>query len=1125
LVALGWGISFHAQDIDWKNPNFRTKDIIISDTIIVLDSLPVIPDRISLKYEDNQEVSSDLYSFDSRINSLRIHGSLLNKSLYINYYTYPQEKDKVIYSKDTSLIVTINKPPKLYEITAETKKRNDFFQGLTSSGSMVRGITFGNNQSASVQSSLDLELSGQLNKDVKIKAAISDHNIPIQSDGYTQRLDEFDKIYIELSNKNSFIRAGHLDLVQNSDYFSNFSRKITGIQVGTHLQHKRSYTDIYALGSLSRGEFNRMQFNGIEGNQGPYKLQGKQGELYIIVISGSEKVYINGVLQKRGEDQEYVINYNTGELTFTSKAYISSNSRIVVEYIYNTSSYNRFLLYAGGKHESKRFSFSANIFSETDNKNSNQDLTDAQKEVLDKAGNNPDLMYAVNAVLTDYDANKILYRKINSGGKTIYEYSTDSEEELYTLSFTHMGANKGNYRIIQLPVNGRVYEYVPPVGGILQGDYEPVIKLIPPQKSQVFSTNSEYRFNKGRVGLNLAVSNHDDNTFSSVGNEKNTGFAGRLYLDKKIDKDNWKSGFYLEHAFIHKNFHILERINAVEFSRDFNVPQEFNGKNQNKIRFDWNNTIKNKWTLNYTLNYLNEKEYYRGYKNDIFAQFTNGKTLAFSKVSYLKTSQQDSLNSNFIKHSTEVNQKIKKITVGMGFQGESNKIKDKTIQEYSPSGFDWREWYTTLGIDSLKVDARLKLYIRSDDSVRSGKIKNFTTSYGAVLNSRLIKSERNNLSFEVHYRNVHYNREVYPNQEEENYLLGTAHWNKMFLNNGLVLNATYELSNAQEAQREFKYVKVTDGQGIYKWTDYNGNGIEELDEFEVAEFSDQAQYIRVYTDNIKYQKSSRNRLHFAIQVNPSRFMKSKWWERVNLQSAFQSFSSYLKNNKTAEFNPFSKKNLLTQTQSLTASLSFNRLSVHKWAGVFQYIKNDNTQYVYTGRETRDNTNYQLQLNYKPWSSWVFGLQNNLITDKSNSELFTTKQFAIETVGINPSITYEIRKNISLSTFFRYQNKKNTSGNETLDWKQAGLEIRWNDEGKTSINGTFSYIQNDLTGNSYSLVASQMMEGLLSGKNTVWKAYLQRELSSVFTLSIIYDGRKNEDSKTIHTGSVQIRASF
>lgn len=154
----------------------------------------------------------------------------------------------------------INKPVKLYEITEKVKKNNEFFLNLTSSGTLIRGITFGTNQSASVQSSLDLELSGHLSKDVMIKAAISDHNIPIQADGYTQRLDEFDKFYIELYNKNSYLRAGHLDLIQEQNYFANFSRKITGMKIGTRIKLTNSFTDLYALGSLSRGEFNRMKF-------------------------------------------------------------------------------------------------------------------------------------------------------------------------------------------------------------------------------------------------------------------------------------------------------------------------------------------------------------------------------------------------------------------------------------------------------------------------------------------------------------------------------------------------------------------------------------------------------------------------------------------------------------------------------------------------------------------------------------------------------------------------------------------------------------------------------------------------------------------------------------------------
>jgi len=1097
----------------------------VSDTLVLLDSVSIIPNTLTVKNADNQEINLDLYHFNIESQTLVFDKSLLNQNLKVEYYIYPEKKQNVVFSKDTSLIVNIHKARNFYEITPETKKKTDFFQGLNSSGSMVRGITFGNNQSASVQSTLDLELSGQLSRDVQIKAAISDHNIPIESDGYTQRLDEFDKIYVELSSKNSYIRAGHLDLIQNEDYFANFSRKITGIQLGTRIQHANSSTDIYALGSLSRGEFNRMPFNGIEGNQGPYKLQGKQGELYIVVISGSEKVYMNGVLLTRGADRDYVINYNTGELTFTSNRYISSDSRIIVEYTYNTTTYNRFLLYTGVKHESEKFSVSANFFSETDNKNSNQDLTDAQKKILSEAGNNPSKMYAQNAVLTDYDSNKILYRKITIGDQTIYEYSTDSSDSLYSVSFTYVGAGKGNYRISQLPVNGRVYEYVPPVTQILQGDYEPVVLLIAPQKTQILSANAVYKIKNGKIGLNTAFSSHDDNVFSSAGNKENSGFAARLFIDKQIDKKSWKSGFHLEHTFIQKNFYVLDRINNVEFSRDFNLNQEFNHRNQNKLRFDWNNQFGKKWTLNYSLNYLTEQNFYNGLKNDIFAQFKNDKTWIYSQLSYLHTS--DTIqNSDFIRHQTQIQQKIKNFTIGAGFDGEINQKKNKITQKFDDLSFSRNELYAFVGInDSTKTNARLKLYTQTSDSVRGGELRNFTHAYGAVLSSQLIKSETQNLNFEAHYRRVLYNKEVYDNQKDENFVLGNIRWNKTFLNNGVSLNTAYELASGQDAQREFKYVRVTDGTGIYKWTDYNGNGIEDPDEFEPADFSDQAQYIRVFTDNVKYVKSNKNRLNFSLLLNPSRFMKSRWWERIQLQSAFQSASSYYKNNHTAEFNPFSKTDVLSRTQSFTANFLFNRLGRNKWSANYQYINNDNTQYVYTGCEMRNTDNHQLQFSVKPYKSWIFSLQNNFINDHSHSQLFSSKRFTIRTFSISPTITYEFDKNISASAFFKYQNKENLEGVERLLWKQAGMEFRWNDNQKTSANGSFSFIQNSLTGNSNSLVSNQMMEGLQAGRNMVWKVYLQRELSSVFTLNLIYDGRRSEETKTIHTGSVQLRATF
>jgi hypothetical protein len=274
---------------------------------------------------------------------------------------------KIYYNKPDSVIEYYFKSQLSKPYMLSEQNRYDFFDwgDLQKNGTISRGIIVGNNQDLSVSSSFNLQLAGKLSEDIEILASVSDNNIPVQPDGNTRNLQDFDQVYIKIFNERHALTVGDYFFSGKGGYFLRYNKRLQGLNYnGTFVNAKGVKQNVETALAFSRGKFGRNIIQGQEGNQGPYRLKGEQNETFIVVLAGTEKVFVDGKLMVRGQDFDYMINYNTAEIIFTPKVLITQNTRIIVEFQYTTQNYARSLMYAGSEWEAKKSKYYLKVYSE-----------------------------------------------------------------------------------------------------------------------------------------------------------------------------------------------------------------------------------------------------------------------------------------------------------------------------------------------------------------------------------------------------------------------------------------------------------------------------------------------------------------------------------------------------------------------------------------------------------------------------------------------------------------------------------------------------------------------------------------------------------------------------------------
>ncbi|MFM1874637.1 MAG: hypothetical protein RL266_374, partial [Bacteroidota bacterium] len=385
-----WMLLFSVPLVGQNLSNLRSRTIELTNDTIALDTLSIVPSSFQIK-RNGVPMDSTSYLLEWYSGRLVVKEELVGTSIEANYRVFPSLYSEKTFHKDPSLIRNIRDiPQNPFNYTVRQGTTQDLFDlgTLSKSGSISRGITIGNNQDLGVSSSLNLNLSGQLTPKIGIRAAITDNNIPFQPEGNTQQLQDFDQIYIQIFTDQTELTAGDFRLLRPNSYFMNFFKRAQGLSIKYRFNianrkkadDKPGFLEVKGSGALSRGKFNRQIIDGVEGNQGPYRLRGAENETFIIVIAGTERIYIDGQLLTRGQEHDYIIDYNTAELTFTSKRLITKDSRIIVEFQYSERNYSRSLFHVGTDFEKNRLKLRFNLYSEQDGKNSllNGDLTGDQ---------------------------------------------------------------------------------------------------------------------------------------------------------------------------------------------------------------------------------------------------------------------------------------------------------------------------------------------------------------------------------------------------------------------------------------------------------------------------------------------------------------------------------------------------------------------------------------------------------------------------------------------------------------------------------------------------------------------------------------------------------------------------
>jgi hypothetical protein len=859
LLAAATGVA-RAQGIGGSE-RFR---VDAGDSIIALANDFILPGSLRLTLDSGYALQTPLdFLLDSRFGTIRLtpfFRRLLADTTHPHFitaeYRYRPLSLQREYYRRRLVEPTVDSAGRERRVAEERggglSSTGIFGKNFQRSGYVGRGFTVGSNRDLTIQSGLRLQFSGKITDDVEVLGAVTDEQTPIQPEGNTQTLREVDNIFIEFRSPHVGGTIGKFTAAGTASEFTSFSRKLQGVRA---IGRYGPYGSTELVAAVAPGKFRTQQIAGRERDQGPYRLTGESGERTIVVVAGTERLFVDGVEMVRGESNDYVIDYSTAEIFFQTRRPITGASRITVDFEFSDRQYSRSFLAASsfGYLFDSTVSLTAGYLREADNPDAPLDitLTDTDRLLLEQAGGDPLRAVRSGAYIVGRDSTPGRYYRldtlIDGAIETIYRYAPDSSISIYNVSFSLAPNGLGDYSSVAFGE----YRYE----GKGRGRYLPVIYLPLPQLTQVGSLRLAARPSRGiDLSAELAFSDASLNRFSqeSAATPRGLAFsarAGGLVDSLRLSGLRLGSVRFAGNArFLQSTFRTIERLGEVEFNNRWNTSARLGESPVDDLLAEGSLS----WypiprlEIQGAGGTLRRGDLFRSTRGLVGARYSGDSTLP--ELDYtaelIATSDSNDLGANgrWVKQRGGIRGRIGVLTPGARVEYEDRQERGGAgvRDTLSPSSFRFLELGPDLELNLGGIRAVARARYRIDDSVRydpgigerrflrDGTAQTYTLR-GEARGERNLSST---LDFTYRIKDYDSIASVDARGRLKNITIlarSQTRWNAF--DRGLDLDVLYDVQTEQAARLQRIYLKVPVGLGEYVWIDADSNGLQSTDEF------------------------------------------------------------------------------------------------------------------------------------------------------------------------------------------------------------------------------------------------------------------------------------------------------